>query len=131
MKLSDLISNLQYEEKLNFEDVEIRGVSYNSKTTKQGDIFVCLVGEHSDGHQYFKNAQENGSSAFLTEKELDTKLPQIIVDSTRQKIADIADKFYDSPSKKLNLIGITGTNGKTTVTHLIQKINSNVLLSEL
>ncbi|HNW25597.1 MAG TPA: UDP-N-acetylmuramoyl-L-alanyl-D-glutamate--2,6-diaminopimelate ligase [Candidatus Gastranaerophilaceae bacterium] len=122
MKLSDLISNLQYEEKLNFEDVEIRGVSYNSKTTKQGDIFVCLVGEHSDGHQYFKNAQENGSSAFLTEKELDTKLPQIIVDSTRQKIADIADKFYDSPSKKLNLIGITGTNGKTTVTHLIQKI---------
>ncbi len=122
MKLDDLISELQYEKKLNFENVEITGISYNSKTTKQGDIFVCLVGEHSDGHEYFKSAQENGASAFLTEKELDTKLPQIIVESTRQKIADIANKFYDSPSKKLNLIGITGTNGKTTVTHLIQKI---------
>ena len=122
MKLETLIEKLQYEELINFEDVEITGISYNSKTTQSGDIFVCLVGEHTDGHEYFKNAVEVGARAFMVEKKLDTHLPQIIVKSTRKQIADIADKFYSSPSKSLNLIGVTGTNGKTTVTHLIQKI---------
>lgn len=122
MKLETLIENLQYEELINFEDVEITGISYNSNTTKSGNIFACLVGEHSDGHNYFKSAVESGARAFFVEKPLDTHLPQVIVKSTRRQIADIANKFYDSPSKTLNLIGITGTNGKTTVTHLIQKI---------
>lgn len=122
MKLEKLIENLQYEELIDFKDVEITGISYNSKTTKPGDIFVCLAGEHSDGHDYFKNAAENGARAFLVERKLDTHLPQVIVKSTRRQIADIADKFYGSPSNSLNLIGVTGTNGKTTVTHLIQKI---------
>lgn len=123
MKLETLIENLRYEELINFEDVEITGISYNSKTTKSGDIFACLVGEHSDGHEYFKSAVECGARAFFVEKELDTHLPQIVVKSTKRQIADIANKFYGSPSKSLNLIGVTGTNGKTTVTHLIQKIS--------
>lgn len=122
MRLETLIENLQYEELINFKDVEIKGISYNSKTTKSGDLFVCLVGEHTDGHEYFKSAVESGARAFFVEKPLDTHLPQIVVKSTRKQIADIANKFYDSPSKKLNLIGVTGTNGKTTVTHLVQKI---------
>lgn len=122
MKLETLIENLQYEELINFEDVEITGISYNSKTTKSGDIFVCLVGEHTDGHEYFKAAVEVGARAFMVEKPLDTHLPQIVVKSTRTQIADIAAKFYSSPSKSLNLIGVTGTNGKTTVTHLVQQI---------
>lgn len=122
MKLEKLIEKLKYEELINFKDVEITGISYNSKTTQSGDIFACLVGEHSDGHDYFKSAVECGARAFFVEKPLDTHLPQVVVNSTRRQIADIADKFYDSPSKKLNLVGVTGTNGKTTVTHLVQKI---------
>lgn len=122
MKLETLIENLQYSELINFEDVEITGISYNSHTTESGDIFVCLPGEHADGHDFFKKAVEVGARAFLVEKELDTHLPQVVVKSTRRQIADIADKFYGSPSKLLNLVGVTGTNGKTTVTHLIQKI---------
>lgn len=122
MKLETLIENLQYQELINFEDVEITGISYNSKTTKSGDIFVCLVGEHSDGHEYFKSAVEAGARAFMVEKEIDCHLPQVVVKSTRRQIADIAVKFYNHPSKQLNLIGVTGTNGKTTVTHLVQKI---------
>ena len=122
MKLEELIENLQYDELINFEDVDITGISYNSKTTKSGDIFACLIGEHSDGHEFFKSAVESGARAFFVEKELDTHLPQVVVKSTRHQIADIANKFYDFPSKKLNLIGVTGTNGKTTVTHLVQKI---------
>jgi len=123
MKLETLIENLQYEELINFKDVEISGISYNSNTTKSGDIFACLVGEHSDGHDYFKSAVESGARAVFVEKEIDTHLPQVVVKSTRRQIADIANKFYDSPSKSLNLMGVTGTNGKTTVTHLIQKIS--------
>lgn len=122
MRLEQLIENLKYKELINFKDVDITGISYNSKTTKSGDIFACLVGEHSDGHDYFKNAVESGARAFFVEKPLDTHLPQVVVESTRRQIADIAVKFYDYPSKSLNLIGVTGTNGKTTVTHLIQKI---------
>ena len=123
MKLDELIEYLQYEDLVNFKNVDISGISYNSKTTKEGDIFICLPGEHTDGHEYAQMAIDNGAAALLVEHKLEgIKIPQVIVDSTRIKIADIADRFYSSPSKGLNLIGITGTNGKTTVTHLIQKI---------
>lgn len=123
MKLDELIEYLKYKDLINFKNVEISGISYNSKTTKKGDIFVCLVGEHTDGHEYAQMAVDNGATALLVEHEVENiSVPQVQVDSTRHKIADIADRFYSSPSKGLNLIGITGTNGKTTVTHLIQKI---------
>lgn len=124
MKLDELIEHLDYKDLINFKNVEISGISYNSKTTKKGDIFVCLTGEYTDGHEFAKSAIENGASALLVERkvELDKKVPQVVVSSTRHKIADIADRFYSNPSRGINLIGITGTNGKTTVTHLIQKI---------
>jgi len=86
MKLTQLIENLKYEELVNFEDAEITGISYNSKTTKSGDIFVCLVGEYSDGHEYYQSAIEKGAKAFLVEKKLDCKLPQIVVSSTRTQM---------------------------------------------
>ncbi len=123
MKLDELIEYLDYKDLINFKNIDITGISYNSKTTKKGDIFVCLVGEHTDGHEFAKMAIENGAAALLVERKVEgTKIPQVVVSSTRHKIADIADRFYSSPSKGINLIGITGTNGKTTVTHLIQKI---------
>ena len=122
MKLEELIQNLDYQELINFSNVDITGISYNSKTCKHGDIFVCLVGEHTDGHEYAQSAITNGATALLVEKPLEINVPQVVVSSTRKKIADIADRFYSSPSQGINLIGITGTNGKTTVTHLIQKI---------
>ncbi len=121
MELDKLIEHLDCE-KYNYANVEITGLSYNSKTTDTGNIFICLVGENTDGHNYVKSAEENGAVALVVEHKVDSNLPQIIVKSTRKQIADIADTFYGSPSKSINLIGVTGTNGKTTVTHLIQKI---------
>lgn len=122
MKLEELIEYLDYKDLVNFKSVEVNGISYDSKTTKNGDIFVCLVGEHTDGHEYAQMAIANGAVALLAERPVNMKIPQVIVDNTRHKIADIADRFYSRPSLGINLIGITGTNGKTTVTHLIQKI---------
>jgi len=122
MKLSKLVENLYYDEIHNIEDVDITGISYNSKTTKSGDIFVCLVGEHSDGHEFFQDAINNGAVALMVERIVQSPIPQIVVKNTRKQIAYIAETFNEYPSKNLNLIGVTGTNGKTTVTHLIQKI---------
>lgn len=122
MKLEELIEYLDYKDLVNFKSVEVSGISYNSKTTKKGDIFICLVGEHTDGHKFAQMAVENGAVALLVEHPVDIKIPQVVVENTRHKIADIADRFYSRPSLGLNLIGITGTNGKTTVTHLIQRI---------
>lgn len=122
MKLEELIEYLDYKDLVHFKSVEVSGISYNSKTTKQGDIFICLVGENTDGHEYAQMAIDNGAVALLVERPVDIKIPQVVVRNTRHKIADIADRFYSRPSLGLNLIGITGTNGKTTVTHLMQKI---------
>lgn len=125
MKLDELIEHLDYRDLINFKNVDISGISYNSKTTKKGDIFICLPGEYADGHTFAKGAVEKGAAALLVEHkvdEIDKKIPQVVVNSTRHKIADIADRFYSNPSWGMSLIGVTGTNGKTTVTHLIQKI---------
>jgi len=122
MLLSEIIKQINNAKEENFSQAEITGISYNSKTTKKGDIFVCLTGENSDGHDYAQMAVDNGAAALMTERKLDINVPQIIVPSTRHQIAELAAAFYNYPSKEINMIGVTGTNGKTTVTHLIQKI---------
>lgn len=122
MLLSKLTAEIKNAKCINFTETEITGISYNSKTTKSGDIFVCLVGENSDGHDFAQMAAENGAVALMVEKKLEINLPQIVVESTRHQIADLAAAFFEYPSKKINMIGVTGTNGKTTVTHLLQKI---------
>ena len=67
MKLDDLIKNVEYLNVINHKNIEVTGISYNSKTTQKGDIFVCLRGEYTDGHIYFKMAEENGAVAFVCE----------------------------------------------------------------
>lgn len=124
MKLRNLIDSINYIELVNVEDMsaEITGISYNSKKAQSGDIFICLTGEHVDGHEFAQEAIDNGACVCVVERRLAFDSPQIVVENTSEIIAQISDLFYSSPSQKLNLIGVTGTNGKTTVTHLIQKL---------
>lgn len=124
MRLRTLIDNLNYTELVNIDGFtsEIEGISYNSKKTKQDDVFICMTGEHVDGHEYAEEAVANGACLCIVERRLNLDIPQIVVSDTSEAIAQISDLFYSSPSSKLNLIGVTGTNGKTTVTHLIQKL---------
>ncbi len=126
MKLSKLIEILKPDEiknAENIENIEAKDISYNSKTTKGNDIFVCLVGEKTDGHKYAKMAQDSGATAILAqEMPENVSIPVLLVKDTQKTISDLAGILFDYPSKKLNLIGITGTNGKTTVTHLIERI---------
>lgn len=122
MELSKIIKEIEPDEVLNFRDVDILGISYNSNTINSHEIFVCLKGEHVDGHDFAQKAFEKGAVALMCERPLNIEIPQLIVKSTQEKIADLSACFYHNPSSELNLIGVTGTNGKTTVTHLIQKI---------
>ncbi len=123
MKLSELIKDVDVVKKYNYnENIDVTGVNYNSKTTKAGDIFVCLRGEHVDGHNFAADAVKKGAVAVMCETKLDLDVPEIIVSSAEQSIAGLANRFYEAPSKDLNMIGVTGTNGKTTVTHLVQRI---------
>ena len=124
MRLRTLIDNINYIELVNIDGFvsEIEGISYNSKKTKREDVFICLTGEHVDGHEFAEEAVQNGACLCIVERRLNLDIPQIVVANTSETIAQVASLFYSSPSSKLNLIGVTGTNGKTTVTHLIQKL---------
>ena len=124
MRIRTLIDNINYIELVNCTDLsgEIMGISYNSKKAKPNDVFICLSGEHVDGHEYAQEAVDNGASICVVEKRLNADFPQIVVNDSTEMIAKISDLFYASPSQKMNLIGVTGTNGKTTVTHLMQKL---------
>ena len=124
MRLRNLIQEIDYIELVNIQSqgVEIKNISYNSKKAKPGDLFICLTGEHVDGHEFAEEALRNGAVVLVVEKRLTVKAPQIVVESTSEVISKISNVFYSSPSKKVNVIGVTGTNGKTTVTHLIQKL---------
>lgn len=124
MRLGNLINEIDYIELVNIEeyDEEIESITYNSKKAKPNDLFVCLVGEHVDGHEFAEEALANGALACVVERRLSIDAPQIVVSSTAEAVAQISNIFYAKPSTKLNIIGVTGTNGKTTVTHLIQKL---------
>lgn len=124
MKLRNLLDKLEYKELVNVDDysIDVENISYNSKTCRPNDIFVCVVGEHADGHEYFQEAINNGAVVCVVEKILNSDIPQVVVNSTQEILADLAIILNGNISESLNLIGVTGTNGKTTVSHLLQKI---------
>lgn len=121
MKLEKLIENLDANV-VGETDHEILDITYNSKKVKKGSLFVCLCGENSDGHDFAKDAERNGAAAILCEKQVQVNIPQIVVSSTRKALSKVFSCFYDNPQKKLKIIGLTGTNGKTTTSFLIKSI---------
>lgn len=102
------------------KDVEVKGIAYNSKKVKENYLFVALKGRNTDGHYYIQEAIQNGASALMVEKEVDTTLPAIISNNTRKDLGIISARFFGFPSKLLKTIGVTGTNGKTTTTFMIR-----------
>ena len=116
MKLKDLIICEQ-----NISDIEITGVTCDSRTVKKGFAFVCIKGSNFDGHKFAKSALQNGAAVIIAEDDTGIK-NQIIVKDTHATYSDMCAKWFGNPMKKLKLIGVTGTNGKTSVTYMIKKI---------
>jgi UDP-N-acetylmuramoyl-L-alanyl-D-glutamate--2,6-diaminopimelate ligase len=122
-KLSELQQFLPGATRRGAADPEIRGVAYDSRRVKPGDLFVCVSGFKTDGRRFLPDAVARGAVAALVEPAPDAvglDLPSLIVPSARRAMALAAAAFHDHPSRKLCLVGVTGTNGKTTTTHLIE-----------
>ena len=115
-KLSELYPNCGY------EDVLIKGIKINSKEVIPGDIFVCTMGVTADRHDFMEEAIQNGAAAVVVQKDVKCSVPMIKVENTNQELPLLASRFYDHPEEKLDIIGITGTNGKTTVATIIQDL---------
>ncbi|MGM8211839.1 UDP-N-acetylmuramoyl-L-alanyl-D-glutamate--2,6-diaminopimelate ligase [Virgibacillus sp. W0430] len=123
MKLQEILSILPYY-KINNEigHLEINKIETDHRNIEQGDLFICIRGFTVDGHDFALAAIENGAVAILAEKELNVSVPTIVVADTSRALAMVATKFYHFPTQKFPLIGVTGTNGKTTVTYLLESI---------
>ena len=104
------------------EDIEITGIAYDSRAVQPGYIFVCVKGFETDGHKYAQCAVDNGAVMIVAEDEIDVSVPVCYVEDSRKALADISCEFYGHPSEKFRLVGVTGTNGKTTVTYLVKSI---------
>lgn len=123
MKLSELIAVLPFTVNSSaFNAVEVRAVETDSRKVKPGTLFICMRGYQTDGHLFVNEAVSNGAVAIIAEEKISTEVPIIQVTDTIRATAQIANKFYSYPTSKLPLIGITGTNGKTTVSYLLESI---------
>lgn len=122
MKLSQLLADVTLHGTIQ-QDMDITQIAYDSRRVTPGSLFVCIKGYVTDGHNYVKSAIENGAAAILAEDKIEScSVPVIYTDDTRKALAQTAAAFYDHPEKKLKLIAVTGTNGKTTVTTLIKSV---------
>ena len=107
-------------------NVMINDIKTNSKEINEGDLFVCIKGFNADRHDYVSDAEKMGAKALVVSREVDSNLPKIMVDDTNKELVNIVTKFYDYPSTKMKMIGITGTDGKTTTSTIIYKLLNKI-----
>lgn len=122
MKLATAIAALDEANVVGDDDVSIASVDYDSRRVTAGGLFCCVVGADLDGHDFAAQAVENGSIALLVQRQLSLDVPQVVVPNARRAMARVAATFYGDPSSAMSVIGVTGTNGKTTTAHLIANI---------
>ncbi len=125
MKLSHLIQNLEISHKGPGRigpDPEITHLHYDSRKIDANGLFVAVKGFTTDGHDYIADAVKNGAAAVICENAVDADIPMVRVLDSRKALAIVSDAYFNSPSRELTLVGITGTNGKTTTSYLIESI---------
>lgn len=124
MKLKNLMNVLEiieYRGEID-ENLDISDICFNSKLCSSNSIFVAIKGYETDGHKYIGNALDSGASIAVVEEFVDVNIPQLKVTNSRDALADLSAKFFGEPSKSLNTVGITATNGKTTTSFMVDYI---------
>ena len=122
MKLRDILSGIDYELRGDI-DTEVSSICYDSRKAGENSLFFCIVGFAVDGHNYAAAAVKNGASAIVVTRFLeDIDAAQILVKNDRQAMALISANFYGNPAKKMKMIGVTGTKGKTSTTYMLKAI---------
>ena len=123
MKLSELLKNVEVKELIGSDQMSIGGISFDSRTVKPGDVFICISGFQTDGHKFAPMAVEKGAVAVIAERDIsELGVTCVVVDNARKAMALVSAEFYGHPQNKFCLIGITGTNGKTTTTYLVKSV---------
>ena len=122
MNLQSILKNIKYQGDV--DNIEISNITYDSRKVKEGSLFIAISGQNEDGHDYIYEAVNKGASAVIANGRAPVldNIPIIQVSNPRKVMSKIAANFYNNPSKELNIIGITGTNGKTTTTQIIDHI---------
>lgn len=124
MLLEDLLKGLDY--KLINGDLKtnVKEIRYDNRKVTSGDLFVCIKGFKVDGHEFAKSAIDNGATVIIAEKKLDINhgITEVLVEDSRKALAVISSNYYDNPSSKMKIIGVTGTNGKTTTAFMLKSI---------
>lgn len=124
MRLGKIIEQLETIDFKGDLDIDIKEIVYDSRKAVKNSLFVAIEGYNVDGHNFIDDALNRGAIAVVVEKEvkIDRNIPIIRVKDSRLALANMSSIFYNEPSKKINLVGVTGTNGKTTTTYLIKGI---------
>lgn len=129
MKLIDLIQGLDILTSSGSLAIEISNIAYDSRKVETGSLFVCVEGFHTDGHRYIQSAVDKGARAIIVQRSVEAlndpacqHIAFITVVDTRKALAYVSHMFFDRPSSRLQVVGVTGTNGKTTTTHMIRSI---------
>jgi UDP-N-acetylmuramoyl-L-alanyl-D-glutamate--2,6-diaminopimelate ligase len=123
LNIKELLEILPSKKIFGEPDFNIKKIEYDSRKINPGDLFVAIPGFKEDGHKYIHSALKNGAVGVVAQRDGDYKPKvKIIVPDAREALALLSCKFFDSPSKKLKIVGVTGTNGKTTITYLVRSI---------
>lgn len=117
------LTNFSEQDSFN-RDTRISSIEFDSRSVDADALFVCIKGQESDGHDFAQEAVDAGASALCVERRVETvpAVPQFLVPDSREALADLSVVFFDNPSAKMQVVGITGTNGKTTITYLLDEI---------
>ncbi|HEX4324761.1 MAG TPA: UDP-N-acetylmuramoyl-L-alanyl-D-glutamate--2,6-diaminopimelate ligase [Gaiellaceae bacterium] len=119
MDLERLVSALEPVEVLRRQSVEVLDLAYDARAVTSGTLFFAVPGERADGHDFAPEAVERGAVAVVVERRLDLAVPQLVVRDSRAAMAPAADAFFGEPTRELEVVGVTGTSGKTTTSHLL------------
>jgi UDP-N-acetylmuramoyl-L-alanyl-D-glutamate--2,6-diaminopimelate ligase len=103
-------------------EVEVSGLSYSTESVAKGTLFFCVPGFRRDGHEFAPQAVERGAVALVCERPLALGIPEVVVDDVRRAMGPVAARFYGDPTAELDVVGITGTNGKTTTAFLVRHL---------
>lgn len=122
MQLEELLSDVEVRSLRGDPRVEINALTYDSRQVTAGACFACVPGEHTDGHAHAPEAVSSGAVALLVERPLDLGVTEAEVASVRGALGPAAARFYGAPSTSMRCLGVTGTNGKTTVTYLLENV---------
>ncbi len=121
MTLGELVAGVGFVDGAG-RDVEIAGLAYDSRAVVPGTLFFCVPGFRSDGHDFAAQAVAEGAAGLVVERPLGAGVPEVLVPSVRAAMGPIASRFYGDPSSSLRVVGITGTNGKTTTAFLVRAL---------